>query len=171
VARSRTSRLRYLDHYVPVLPFPVVLVSAGVTRPAKAPQSLLRVHAHSVAARITVFLDGDLDLGSAPRLARTVSRLLRDFPREVVVDVRGVRLCSPQGVASLLGLHGRLEEAGVQVGLRGPNPRLALLFELYGLKEILVLSEHSVDGSVHPSGAPGWPPTGFRGSGPTATVK
>jgi anti-anti-sigma factor len=170
VARRPTSGLCYLAPYVPVVPFPVVSVSAGVTRPATAPQSLLRIHTHSVAARSTVFLDGDLDLRSAPRLARTVRRLLRDFPREVIVDVRCVRLCSPQGVASLLGLHGRLEQAGVQMALRGPNPRLGLLFELYGLKEILVLPGQSVDGSVHRAGAPAWPTTGFPGSGPTATV-
>jgi len=170
VTWRRPSVLRCVDAYVLVLSFAVVLLSARAPLPATSPQSLLRIHVHSHAARTTVFLDGDLDLSSAPRLARTVGRLLRARPREVVVDVRGVRLCSPQGVASLLGLHGRLEETGVEVVLRGPNPRLGLLFALYGLREILVLPEHSVDGSVHPTGAPGWPTTRFRGSGPMATV-
>jgi anti-sigma B factor antagonist len=128
-------------------------MSAGIPRPATSPQSLLRIHVHSHAARTTVFLDGDLDLSSAPRLARTVGRLMRARPREVVVDVRGVRLCSPRGMASLLGFHSRLKAAGVQVVSRGPNPRLGLLFALYGLEEILVLHEDSVDSYVHPSKA------------------
>jgi anti-anti-sigma factor len=123
------------------LPSAEVLTIARPVRSTNVRESLLTVMVHSDPSVTTVRLVGALDMTCAPRMARTVDRLLEDRPGRVVLDVSRLRRCTPRGLASILGCYQRLDDAGIPMTLRGPNARLGLLVMLYGLDEVLPMEE------------------------------
>jgi anti-sigma B factor antagonist len=61
---------------------------------------------------ITVAVEGELDLLTAPKLAAHIAALLRDEPGDVILDLTPTQFIDSAGVAILLNVQRRLERRG-----------------------------------------------------------
>ena len=64
------------------------------------------------AGHYTIDLCGDLDLRTGPALLAHVSRIARDHPREIVLDLHEVRFCDAAGISTLI----RSQRVAAEVG-------------------------------------------------------
>jgi anti-sigma B factor antagonist len=88
-------------------------------------------------------LEGEVDLGSLPKLRDRFVRLAAEHPGQiVVVDLDGVGVLDDAGLGALVGGLGRLRATGGDVCLVCTVPRLLELLALTRLDRVF---------SVHPS--------------------
>jgi len=75
---------------------------------------------------------GEEDRTTSARRRRALSAALR-APRDVLVDLSGLRFADPSLMVDLAVLAQRLRAEGRAVRLRGPQPQIRTLIELVGL--------------------------------------
>jgi anti-anti-sigma factor len=75
---------------------------------------------------------GEEDRTTSARRRRALSAALR-APRDVLVDLSGLRFADPSLMVDLAVLAQRLRAQGRAVRLRGPQPQIKTLIELVGL--------------------------------------
>ena len=80
-----------------------------------------------------LILAGDLDLASAPRLARAVERLT-DEPGPVVLDLRDVEFVDSSGVSALLEVERLVEAKRRRLALLQPAGAVTRLLDLVELR-------------------------------------
>ncbi len=85
----------------------------------------------------TVRLADELDIACESAMAETAEQVRTIGRREVVLDVARLRFCDVRGLAAILALRRRLDDAGARVTLRGADPRMVRLLRLTGLEQLL----------------------------------
>jgi anti-sigma B factor antagonist len=86
-----------------------------------------------------VGVSGDADLHSAPELRETLSSVIDDGPRRVVVDLSDTTFIDSMALGVLLGSTKRLRAAGGQLELIVSQPDIRRIFEITMLDRILVI--------------------------------
>jgi anti-anti-sigma factor len=79
---------------------------------------------------IGVVAAGELDLATAPALAREIDDLHTSGFRHVVVDLHQVGFIDSSGLRMLLDLRNQLESEGGRLTLVPPRPSARLIFEI-----------------------------------------
>ena len=86
---------------------------------------------------VTVFLAGELDLASAPRLEEQLASLEERQPPRIVIDLGGLAFIDSSGLRVLLLADSRARERGYElVLLPGPEP-VQRVFEMTGALDVL----------------------------------
>jgi len=80
--------------------------------------------------------DGALDLGSAPRLKRTLAELIGEQCTRIVIDLSRVTFMDSTALGVLVGIGRRLGADGV-LAVAAPSPQAVTLFELTGLNRTI----------------------------------
>jgi anti-sigma B factor antagonist len=100
-------------------------------------QSNFAVHTHTSERTITLALSGELDLVSAPALARAMEGQPQPDVDLIVLDLRGLDFMDSTGLHAVLRIANATHDAGSRFALiRGPD-QVHRLFELTGLAETL----------------------------------
>jgi anti-sigma B factor antagonist len=94
--------------------------------------TLERVDGNSI-----VVLVGELDLDTAPELARVLDPLLDDGPSEVLVECSDLSFIDSSGIAVLVAAQMRLKGRGAHLALRSLTPHAMKTFATVGLTEFL----------------------------------
>lgn len=84
-----------------------------------------------------VVLLGELDMDSAPDLARVLDELTESGPPELVLDLSDLGFIDSSGIAVLVTAQGRLQERGRHLRVRSSKPLLARVFAITNLSEYL----------------------------------
>ena len=85
----------------------------------------IRVESDPPGGKTRVFIDGEIDLATSPRLGRVLTALVDDSVGDVVVDLSGVEFLAVAGVRVFDTVGQRLLEAGRQLVLTGLQPPVA----------------------------------------------
>ncbi len=83
-----------------------------------------------------VYLHGELDMSTAPRLREELLRLSSDGATEVTVDLSELQFVDSTGLSVLITGLKRLRERGGDMALRSPNPGTRRVLEITGLTEV-----------------------------------
>jgi anti-sigma B factor antagonist len=83
-------------------------------------------------------LGGELDVASAPQLARHLEALLDERRSEIVIDVARLEFCDCAGLGVLVHAHRRCVENGGWLRLSAPTPRLSRTLRITRLAQVLV---------------------------------
>ncbi|MDY7104003.1 MAG: STAS domain-containing protein [Actinomycetota bacterium] len=81
---------------------------------------------------------GDLDLASAPALRAAIIGAVEPG-RDLTIDLSAVDLVDSTGIGCLIGALRRVRQAGGDVALRDPRPRVLDLLELCGLDSVFTI--------------------------------
>jgi anti-sigma B factor antagonist len=91
----------------------------------------------SLNGNAVVALLGELDLDSAPELARVLDPLLDDGPPEVIVECSGLGFIDSSGIAVLVAAQNRLQSRGANLTVRSLKPHLLRTLAIVGLIDFL----------------------------------
>ncbi len=86
-------------------------------------------------------LGGELDLAGLPGLAAVLDEVLAHGLRQVVVDLSGLTFCDSSGLGALLRVARRVMETGGTCQVAGATGRVARLFSVTAMEQLLVLVE------------------------------
>ena len=78
---------------------------------------------------IAVFVAGPLNASTAPLLARTLERLLRQPFERLALDLAGVTRVDRRGIAVVLEASRQASAAGRELAIRSPSSEVANLLE------------------------------------------
>jgi anti-sigma B factor antagonist len=102
-----------------------------------ARSQLTVVDAHSATPDATVLaVDGELDLASIGTLKDVVADRLGSGA-QVVLDLAGLTFCDSTGLGAFVALHRRARSAGARLTLAAPRRRIADLFTLSGIDQVI----------------------------------
>lgn len=96
---------------------------------------VLVVLGHAPHARLLV--GGELDVATAPRLARFLDDLLRAGHRRLDLDLSRVRLLAAAGLTVVLEATARFEQAGGRLRLTATTARIDRILHITGLDLVL----------------------------------
>jgi anti-sigma B factor antagonist len=114
-----------------------VFMTMRVSAESTTATTCLTVTLSSDETVTTVRLAGELDIACESAMAETAEQVRTVGRREVVLDVARLRFCDARGLAAILALRRRLDDAGARVTLRGAGPRMVRLLHLTGLEQLL----------------------------------
>jgi anti-anti-sigma factor len=83
-------------------------------------------------SKAIVFVWGEVDCATAPRLAATLADMTEQGRLNLVVDLSGVYFMDSTGLAVLAVAHKRLQQAGGGLVLAGPTPAVRRSIEITG---------------------------------------
>ena len=86
-----------------------------------------------------VVLEGELDIGTAPRLGAALHSLLDDGATTITVDCSGLDFLDSQGLGVLVAASRRLRNAGGALHLRGAGTQLCRVLRLTRLDQVFVV--------------------------------
>ena len=90
----------------------------------------------------TVTVTGELDMASVERFVEFTTRQLEGPPRQLSVDLSGVRFCDSSGINGLVQLRNLSSAAGWQYRLiRLPSELDRVISDLTGLRDFLNVVE------------------------------
>jgi anti-sigma B factor antagonist len=114
-------------------------VTAEPLREALRPRGPVRfgMQEYRAAGIITVAVQGELDLLTAPKLAGHVGELLRAEPGDVVLDLAETEFIDSAGLAILLNVQRRLARRGRQLRVICDEGPVRRVIELARLGETL----------------------------------
>jgi anti-sigma B factor antagonist len=92
---------------------------------------------YRAAGIITVAVQGELDLLTAPKLAAHIGELLREEPGDVVLDLGETEFIDSAGLAILLNVQRQLERRGRQLRVICDDGPVRRVIELARLGETL----------------------------------
>jgi len=90
-----------------------------------------------VDGKAIVVLVGELDLDTAPELARVLEPVLDDGPPEVLIECSDLSFIDSSGIAVLVAAQMRLKGRGAYLALRSLTPHAMKIFATVGLTEFL----------------------------------
>jgi anti-sigma B factor antagonist len=112
-----------------------------VTEPAARVLPRFQVSAWAEEAKAIVFVWGEVDCVTAPRLAATLADMSEQGRRHVVVDLSGVYFMDSTGLAVLAVAHKRLLGSGGGLVLAGPTPAVRRSIEITGLDQMMEVTD------------------------------
>lgn len=80
-----------------------------------------------------VFVYGEIDVLTAPRLHETLQEVIAESPRSLLVDLANVTFIDSTGLGALVVAHRHLEERGGRLRLVSVPPPVAQVLEVTGL--------------------------------------
>jgi anti-sigma B factor antagonist len=83
--------------------------------------------------------EGEIDLHTAPRLRDVLRAALAGRPTRLIVDMAEVNYIDSTGLGVLIGAFKRSGDAGSELVLQGPVPRVLRVLELTGLHKVLAV--------------------------------
>jgi anti-sigma B factor antagonist len=86
-----------------------------------------------------IVLSGEADLTSAPELNALISAQLSDGPRELTIDVSGLRYADSASIRTLVLAARTLRERGASLVLLCPQPAVARILTLLGADQMLTI--------------------------------
>ncbi len=86
-----------------------------------------------------VFIDGELDAGTAPRVGAALHSLIDQGATSITLDCADLRFIDSQGLGTLVGASRRLRDAGGALHLRSAGTQLVRVLRLTRLDEVFVL--------------------------------
>lgn len=102
-----------------------------------ARSQLTVVDVHPGTSGVTVLaLAGELDLGSIGALKEAVSHRL-GADAHVVLDLAGLTFCDSTGLGAFVALHRQARSTGARFALAAPRRRIADLFTLSGIDQVI----------------------------------
>ena len=99
----------------------------------------LEVVRQVAGTRITLVLDGDLDVHSAPLVQEAVAAAVREGADDVVLDLRSVSFVDSSGLGALIACHKRTRRDSRRLVLRSPSHRVARLLAVTTLDRVLTV--------------------------------
>ena len=137
---------------------------AGSARHGQAPFATLTVghltasSACSEPGTLTIGLDGELDIATAPAFERLLSDVERERWPTVVLDLQRLSFIDSSGIRVLLGAHDRIGRQGGRMVLCDASRAVRRTLAAIGVDSILGLTDVS-DDDQGPSGGPPQPPS------------
>lgn len=101
-----------------------------------------------------LILQGEVDLGTAPRFRERLVELVNEGERQVVVDLGQVDFLDSTGLGVLVGGLKRLRSHDGDLRVVCTSPRILRVFEVTGLDQVFSIHE-SVDAAIGAVGAIG----------------
>jgi anti-anti-sigma factor len=101
----------------------------------------LEITVSEVAEDCTVFLDGEIDLDTAPALVAELNRLTEADRHRIRVDLRAVSFMDSQGIHAISTTQRRLSAVGGTIILVAPPEPVRRALELAGFDRILPIEE------------------------------
>jgi anti-sigma B factor antagonist len=92
-------------------------------------------------SEVVLALSGEVDLGSAAELEKTVLGLLDKRPRSLVLDFSAVPFCDSSGIGVLVRLYNRATSIGCRVTIRRPTPNVREVLEMTSLTRIFPIDD------------------------------
>jgi anti-sigma B factor antagonist len=92
-------------------------------------------------SKAIVFVWGEVDCATAPRLAATLADMTEQGRLNLVVDLSGVYFMDSTGLAVLAVAHKRLQHAGGGLVLAGPTPVVRRSLEITGLDKMMSVTD------------------------------
>jgi anti-sigma B factor antagonist len=92
---------------------------------------------YRAAGIVTIAVQGELDLLTAPKLAAHIGELLRVKPADLVLDLGETEFIDSAGLAILLNVQRRLERHGRQMRMICRDGPVRRVIELARLEETL----------------------------------
>jgi anti-anti-sigma factor len=87
--------------------------------------------------RVVVDIHGELDAASAGQLTHGLRDLIEgQGNRQIVLDLRGMTLIDPSGLAVLVDAHKRIQRNAGSLVLSGASPEMMRAFEAAGLANV-----------------------------------
>ena len=127
-------------------------------------QSYLTISTSLGPDRARVFLEGELDLGSAPDLRRRFDELLagnRQHRSLVVIDMHDLTFCDSSGLHVLVQVAAECERIGTTLRLTNVHANVRRVFELTGtLGRFTITSDRPA--RARRASVPGAPPEPHR---------
>jgi anti-sigma B factor antagonist len=80
-----------------------------------------------------VFVYGEIDVMTAPRLHETLAEVIAESPSSLLVDLANVTFIDSTGLGALVVAHRHLEERGGRLRLVSVPPAVAQVLEVTGL--------------------------------------
>ena len=96
----------------------------------------LSLRPYRSAGATVVKVAGDVDPDSAPLLVDLADGVAGDRPGRVVLDLARVSFFCAAGISALLRVCGTIATAGGELVLRGPSPKVRLVFALTGASKL-----------------------------------
>lgn len=100
---------------------------------------------------MVVYLQGEVDLASAPQLRRGIYEVIDQGHQKVAIDLSEVEFMDSTGLGVLIGGLKRLRESGGSMVLVGIRPAVGRVFEITGLDRIFTIHDSLAEVGV-PSG-------------------
>ena len=107
---------------------------------------------------LTIALEGELDIATAPAFERLLNEAERDRWPTVVLDLRRLSFIDSSGIRALLGANDRIGRLGGRMVLRNASRDVRRTLTAIGVDSILELTE-AVDDDGRPPGRPPQTPT------------
>jgi len=107
---------------------------------------------------LTIGLDGELDIATAPTFEQLLGEVERDRWPTVVLDLRGLSFIDSSGIRVLLGAHNRIGRQGGRMVLCHATRAVRRTLAAIGVDSILELTD-ATDDDQGPSGGPPPPPS------------
>jgi anti-sigma B factor antagonist len=100
----------------------------------------LKVRSQQHGDRTVMFVRGEIDLYTAPRLHEELTSALADgAPVRLLVDMSAVEFCDSTGMNVLLAAHRKAREQGGDLELAGPRPTVRKILQVTGLETVFTV--------------------------------
>ena len=108
----------------------------------------LTLRLERVDDELVVFLGGEMDLSTAPRLRDCFHAQLAEPLRtaRVVIDLQDLDFIDSTGLSALLSAQDRVRDSGAELVLRSPGARVSRVLEMTGLDKAF-----TVEGQIPPT--------------------
>jgi len=100
----------------------------------------LYVVVNGAGPRYEVYVHGELDMSTAPRLSETLASLDSEPGAVVTVDLAGMTFVDSTGLTVLIDGLKRLRQGGGDLVLRSPASRTRRVLEITGLTQVFAIS-------------------------------
>ena len=86
----------------------------------------------------TVFVQGEIDIATAPNLRQALAEAIAARPSRLVVDLSATTFLDCSGARAIIDTHHHII-GGCQIILRAPAPMVRKVIELIGLHQICLI--------------------------------
>jgi anti-anti-sigma factor len=84
-------------------------------------------------------LEGEIDLHVSPRIEGALTRMIKQRPERIVVDLSGVTFIDSSGLAALVHAKQNLNAYGGQLTISGMNDNVRPIFEMARLDQFFLI--------------------------------
>lgn len=107
-------------------------------------QDLLRIGTAAQADRLTLSLDGELDLSNAALLIERLACALQTQPGHLDVELSSLAYCDSVGLSVFVTAHFQCLDARIPLRFLNPNLFIRELLAVTGLEEVLLVANTDV---------------------------
>lgn len=95
-------------------------------------------------ANLIVFIDGELDLETAPLFKETIDKKLNQYEsvRHLILDLEKVSFIDSSGLGAILGRYKRLSGQGGKISAVKVSKPIKRIFEISGLLKVISIYEN-----------------------------